>query len=194
MGLLKLFHITTCLIEVIIDPDNTYADIVNKFGKTPPELLSIPIRAFYKQYSFLSNITFLSEMEYIYYRPKTVVITKTLNPLKDSIDKCPLTTSVLGTIAADATTTGWKTGWRSVAWYESGSTFVTIPFRGVKDIYEISLNQLDNSSYTQFSAFKVSYSLDGISYIELPEVEIKINKSFLSANASKFLEKIYLKP
>jgi hypothetical protein len=76
----------------------------------------------------------------------------------------------VGSNPADAVTTGWTTGWRSIAWYTSGSTHVTVPFTGVKNVYRISLSQLDNATYTRFSAFKISYSLDGFSYIEFPEV------------------------
>ncbi len=71
---------------------------------------------------------------------------------------------------------GWTTGKRSVSWYRSGANYITIPFTGVKDVYRISINQLDSLSYTQFSAFKISYSMDGISFVEFSEARQLILK------------------
>ena len=50
---------------------------------------------------------------------------------------------------------------------------MTIPFTRLKDVYQLSISQLDSSSDSvPFSAFKISYSTDGISFAELPEVRI----------------------
>ena len=52
---------------------------------------------------------------------------------------------------------------------------MTISFQRLKDVYKISINQLDSSiDSTPFIAFKVSYSTDGLAYVQLPEVNIFI--------------------
>jgi len=41
-------------------------------------------------------------------------------------------------------------------------------------ISRISINQLLTSDYNKFTAFKISYSTDGIAFIELPEKTLNV--------------------
>ena len=61
-----------------------------------------------------------------------------------------------------------------MAWYKSGSTYVTVSFKSLKEIARISINQLDNAIYSQFTAFRISYSTDGVGYVELPEKKLRV--------------------
>ena len=61
-----------------------------------------------------------------------------------------------------------------MAWYTSGSTYVTVSFKGLKEIARISINQLDTANYSQFTAFRISYSTDGAGYIDLPEKKLRV--------------------
>jgi hypothetical protein len=73
---------------------------------------------------------------------------------------------------------GWQSGFRSVAWYRSGSSFITVSFKQAKEVYRISFKQLPLTTYAQFSAFKISYSMNGVSYGEFPEVSFYMRTHF----------------
>jgi hypothetical protein len=64
---------------------------------------------------------------------------------------------------------GWKSGYKSINWYTSGSTYVTISFGNWTQVSQIVLKQL-SSGFVPFDKFKISYSNDGITYASLAEV------------------------
>lgn len=118
-------------------------------------------------------------MDAITYQPELVNITKSYpsNPLKSLLTSvCQFSSSIDGDQSSSSVvSTGWLTGYRSVSWYKSGSTYLQISFGDLARITSISLKQLPNSpSYTLFNKFRLSFSNDGLSYAFLPEVLIKL--------------------
>ena len=49
MGNLRMEQVIIGEFDVIIDPANTYKDIVNNFGNIPPLMLPIPYSAYFKK-------------------------------------------------------------------------------------------------------------------------------------------------
>ena len=78
---------------------------------------------------------------------------------------------------------GWTTGFRSIYYYQSGSTYIKLSFSNVIQVTKITLQQL-GSGYVQFSKFQISYSDDDIVYVMIDEVCIYfiafkcLNKNF----------------
>ncbi len=119
--------------------------------------------------------TFVTSMNAITYKPEIVNIISSYptNPLKSLLNlACQFTSSIDGDVSSSSVlSTGWLTGYRSVSWYNSGSTYLQISFGDLARITSISLKQLPNSpAYTLFNKFRFSFSVDGISYAFLPEV------------------------
>ena len=71
---------------------------------------------------------------------------------------------------------GWTTGFRSIYWYQSGATYVQFSFGLMTRVASIQIAQMNDTQFTTFSKFQISFSNDGISYAYLPEV---IEKYFL---------------
>ena len=65
---------------------------------------------------------------------------------------------------------GWQTGYRSLSYYQSGATYITITLGNSTIISKIKLTRLTGSTFVAFSSFQVSFSDDGSAYAFLPEV------------------------
>ena len=77
-----------------------------------------------------------------------------------------------------ASSAGWTTGFRSIYWYQTASTYLTVAFGNVTVVTSVLLVQLSANGYTTpFSKFQISFSDDGISYAFLPEVSVPVTTS-----------------
>ncbi len=139
--------------------------------------------------------TFVTSMDAITYQPELVNITNSYpsNPLKSLLNlACQFTSSIDGDVSSSSVlSTGWLTGYRSVSWYKSVSTYLQISFGDLARITSISLKQLPNSpTYTLFNNFRLSFSNDGLSYAFLPEV---FRKYFFRFSLLSFIVTFFLR-
>ena len=174
MDRLHFGEVMTCIFTVTIDASSQFSNYVNMFGAAPPPLLSIPYLVLYNKYPRVADLVtdFASSMSAVQYKPETVVIMGIPNsPLVSQLTSCQLSSSIQGSNPSYALTSGWTTGYRSIYWYKSGSTYIKIAFGYSTIISSMLLTQLPANGYTTpFSSFKISFSNDDISYAFMPEV------------------------